>query len=546
MNLLTIAWKSVKNRAFSSGLTMLSMALGVMLVSIVLTIYSTIELSFSRNARLGYDLIVGARGASLQLTMNTVYYLSKPVENVPYEYYLAFLSGEEREEQLKNSLAYKSHEAEWDAVDSALLSLSSPIGPQGDLASALFADVVNSHVATPMGLSEDGQYENYVTFAIPVCLGDYFANFRIVGTTPMMFEVPYDIDTEKSHSFAQGRNFEHYNAENGFFECVVGSTVANKENVKIGDLINPIHGAPESKGAHKHKQAFKVVGILNPSGTPVDRAVFVNMEGFYLMNDHAKPVDEEPLLKKKKKKDETENTEDANSAEAKSETLTTEVAQSTLTEEELTALELQPLPIEQREVTAVLVSSADDIGAVARLLEAQINEGVLESNLGWSTYRPTTAQTSSQAIMPTREIESFFGTFIQPIHLVILVLSVMICIVSGISILVSIYNSMSERRQEIAVMRALGARKETIFTIILWESTIIAGVGGFIGILIAHVANVIVSPYIEEQTGVAIGLFDVTMAELLIIPGVLVLAILVGVYPAVSAYRTDVSKALAK
>lgn len=546
MNLLTIAWKSVKNRAFSSGLTMLSMALGVMLVSIVLTIYSTIELSFSRNARLGYDLIVGARGASLQLTMNTVYYLSKPVENVPYEYYLAFLSGEEREEQLKNSLAYKSHEAEWDAVDSALLSLSSPLGPQGDLASALFADVVNSHVANPMGLSEDGQYENYVTFAIPVCLGDYFANFRIVGTTPMMFEVPYDIDTEKSHSFAQGRNFEHYNAENGFFECVVGSTVANKENVQLGDLINPIHGAPESKGAHKHKQAFKVVGILNASGTPVDRAVFVNMEGFYLMNDHAKPVDEEPLLKKKKKKDETENTEDANSAEAKSETLATEVAQSTLTEEELTALELQPLPIEQREVTAVLVSSADDIGAVARLLEAQINEGVLESNLGWSTYRPTTAQTSSQAIMPTREIESFFGTFIQPIHLVILVLSVMICIVSGISILVSIYNSMSERRQEIAVMRALGARKETIFTIILWESTIIAGVGGFIGILIAHVANVIVSPYIEEQTGVAIGLFDVTMAELLIIPGVLVLAILVGVYPAVSAYRTDVSKALAK
>ena len=66
-----------------------------------------------------------------------------------------------------------------------------------------------------------------------------------------------------------------------------------KWRCKVGDRISTTHGDPEGKG---HGRKFTVVGILAPSGTPNDRAAFVNMEGFFLMKGHAKPLNEKPLI----------------------------------------------------------------------------------------------------------------------------------------------------------------------------------------------------------------------------------------------------------
>ena len=70
------------------------LAIRFMLVVAVLSIHGVVSESFRSNASLGYNLIVGAKGGSLQLTLNTVYYLSQPVENLPYEYYLEYLSAD--------------------------------------------------------------------------------------------------------------------------------------------------------------------------------------------------------------------------------------------------------------------------------------------------------------------------------------------------------------------------------------------------------------------------------------------------------------------
>jgi putative ABC transport system permease protein len=94
-------------------------------------------------------------------------------------------------------------------------------------------------------------------------------------------------------------------------------------------------------------------------------------------------------------------------------------------------------------------------------LENEINEG------------PT-----AQAVLPVREIFLLFDMFVRPAQMLLLLMSVLICIVSGVSILVSIYNSMSERRHEIAVMRALGAERQTVMAVILWEATILGAAAG--------------------------------------------------------------------
>ena len=108
MNIFKIAWRSIQHRGLGSLLTILSMALGVMLVVSVLSIHGLISDSFRSNSSFGYDVLVGARGGGLQLTMNTVYYLSQPVENIPYEYYLAFCDKEKRQRELQRCLLYTS------------------------------------------------------------------------------------------------------------------------------------------------------------------------------------------------------------------------------------------------------------------------------------------------------------------------------------------------------------------------------------------------------------------------------------------------------
>jgi putative ABC transport system permease protein len=522
MSLLTIALRSIFQRGVASLLTMLSMALGVMLVVAVLSIHGVVSQSFRNNASLGYNMIVGAKGGQEQLTLNTVFYLSKPVENIPYTYYLEFLKREERDRLQAQSFAVECEAA---LADSISLLPSGGDGGLSNLALAKAIDGANMAVvpdtrAKPhfpaVETGRDGKYGLMTELAIPLCLGDFYGRFRVVGTTPALFDnLVYDIENNRKFEFAQGRNFHWHDAEHGFFEAVVGSTVARELNVTVGQKISPRHGDPEG---HEHAQTFTVTGILRPSGTPNDRAVFVNMEGFYLMADHAKPLDEA-----------APGDERAQAAPLNAETwqqMKAEAAKKKA-DSELHASQ-DPLPAEQREVTAILLKVPY---MFAPGLENAINEG-----------------TQAQAVLPVAVIYGLFEFIVNPIEWTLLLLTAMICVVSGISILVSIYNSMSERRGEIAVMRALGAGRGTVLSIILLEATLLALGGGLFGFLAGHAGTWALSPWIEQHTGVVIGVLSLLTLplELAIIPALMLLAILVGIWPAIAAYRTDVAKSLGK
>lgn len=462
MNLLLIAWRNMQQRGFSSWLTVFSMALGVSLVVIVLAISGVVTESFQRNSSVGYNLIVGAKGSPLQLTLNTVFYLSRPVENVPYTYFLEFQAGKGRQEA-------------WKSIGGRMAETERP-----------------------------GKYSRYMSggFAIPVCLGDYFGPFRVVGTTPEFFkQLRYGEAGDMEYRFAVGRNFEEYNAENGYYEAVIGSIAAREMNVKVGDKVSPSHGDPEGEG---HGEQFTIVGIVAPTGTPNDRALFINMEGFYWMEKHSKPM------------------EDVQKAEKES-GLTYEETTGTSESQGLPA----KLPIHQREVTAILVKPGGESGIFAANMERTINESL-----------------QAQAASPVREITNMLTMFVQPVQFALLILTILVCIVSAIAILVSIYNSMSERRRDIAVMRALGARRDVVLAIILAESVLIAVGGGIIGWVLGHGISAIASPWVEDQTGIQVGFLTINQWEWTLIPGIVVLAILAGLIPAFSAYRTDVSKNL--
>ena len=519
MSLWKIAWRSMQQRALASWLTGLSMALGVALVVAVLVIHGVVAESFRRNAA-GYDLIVGAtKGGRLQLVLNTVYHLSTPVENVPYSYYKEFTQDEHHK----------------------------------------------------------GKFAELVQTAIPYCLGDSYDEFRVVGTTPEMFE-KFEYAQGKKYEFAQGRNFEHEH----FFEGVIGSVVATKTGLKLGDEFQPTHGVENDEQGHKH-DAFKVVGILKPTGTPNDRALFVNMEGFYLLRGHAKEASKENADEhdahdhdhdaeasegreppgdaaqdhdahdhddhadeKASKPDAHDHAAEEHAAEDhahKDHDHDEHVAKEHAGDEHdhhdhhdhsahdhdhaAHAHDHQPLPESQREVTAILVRTNPNNILANKTLQRLINKG-----------------RDAQAVQPAMEIFMLFDSIIGNLRLLLLVLGVLVIAVAGIGIMVSIYNSMSDRRRDIAVMRSLGARRATVMTIILLESILLSLGGGLAGFLLGHGLIGLASPWIVAQTGVSIGLFQFALPELFLIPGLVVLASFVGFLPAASAYGTDVAKAL--
>ena len=506
MNLLTIAVRSIKQRFLSSTLTMISMALGVGLVVAVLAIFGIVQKSFNANATLGYNMVIGAKGGKLQLVLNSVYYLSEPIENIPYDYYLEFQNQEVREKQYSGSYSYKAVQHQQAARVTLLASGFGMTSPAA-IVTALAADaIVEQHHEHLYPWKREGKYSAFTDFAIPLCLGDYVGPYRVVGTTPDMFSLlKYGPKGDQDYALdGNGRNFDYFTEENGFFEALVGSVVADDRGLKVGDTINPSHGSAEGDA---HATKFVVVGILESTGTPNDRAVFINMEGFYRMSDHAKPL---------------ENEDDVFG--------TNQIAHKITDADYI-------LPVEKREITAMLVRM-DPLYSIG--IENQVNEGNV-----------------AQAVFPITEIRRLLDYFVSPVQTLLLVLTVLICFMSGVSILVSIYNSMSDRRSEIAVLRALGARRGTVYNIVLLESMVLSLVGGLMGIIGGHGLIAAFSGVIENQTGVQIGFFELApplpfpvlnsiSSEFLVIPCLVLLAIIVGFIPATSAYKTDVSKSLGK
>lgn len=455
MNLLHIAWRNMQQRGFATILTVFSMALGVALVVLVMSISWTITESFDRNSNVGYNLIVGARGGSLQLVLNSVFYLSKPIEVLPYDDYLELLPGDERAKEIKR---------------------------------------IGGRIANP---EKPGEWAAYTQggFAIPICLGDYYGPFRVVGTTPAFFEkLRYGKLNDTEYKFSSGRNFVDHSPENGFFEAVLGSQVAAAMKVKVGDKLQTTHGDPEGTG---HGEAFTIVGVLAPTGTPNDRAAFINIEGFYLMDNHARAF-----------------VDPAHPDELKVDV-----------EREPSAAP-DRLPLHKRDVVAVLVKPGNPLFAV-------------------NLERPVNKTMRMQAVSPILEISNLLAMFVEPVKNALLALTIVVCVVSGISILVSIYNSMSDRRRDIAVMRALGARRDVVLVVVLLESMLIAILGGAIGWFAGHAIGVACSDLVEERTGLQIGFLNtITAYELTLIPGLVILATLAGIIPALVAYRTDVSRNL--
>ena len=351
---------------------------------------------------------------------------------------------------------------------------------------------------------ETGPYSPEVQTAIPIAVAEQIlGGMQVIATTPKFFSELRYLD-KYPYTFRSGKNM----GAGGDFEAVLGYTAAHKTGLKIGDRFKaslseyvPSEDVPEP-------DKFTVAGILDPTGTPNDQAIFINLEGFFIMNNHLHERAIDKVFRRR--------------------------ADQRISAVLVLTKDKDVKPIVGKDVQGMTTVKFDEAG----LKKQDFNP--LTMSLGDRLVADLDVQVAS----PTYEISRLFEKIVGRIQTVLIIFAVMVIFVAAIGMMVSIYNSMNERRQEIAIMRALGASRGTVMLIILLESILLSLGGGVIGMIIGHGLIAAVGPIIASAVMVVVNPWHFQMEELVLIPGLILLASLVGYLPAVVAYRTDVAQSL--
>lgn len=300
--------------------------------------------------------------------------------------------------------------------------------------------------------------------AIPLAVGDNYYGWRIVGTVPQYFDVEYAAG-KKYAVQTGGRLFG-----NGQREAVVGAIVARKLGLKVGDTFQPYHGLSFDAAA-KHEETYTITGLLAPTGTPVDRVIWIPLAGVQTMAGHD--------------------------------------------------------PRTASDVSAVLIQLRAPSAGV--MLDMMINK---QGNKMTFAY-------------PIGSIVADLFNKISWVDKVLTLVAWLVALVAAGSVLVSIYNSMSARQRDIAILRALGARRRTVFGAVVGEAAAIGLLGAALGFAAFAALAFGVTSMIQAQTGVVLEPFRWNPVFAWGPATLVALAMLGGLLPAWKAYRVPVAETIA-
>ncbi len=324
--------------------------------------------------------------------------------------------------------------------------------------------------------------------AIPLSLGDSHEGYRIVGTTKNILEL---YETELS----DGRIWEKP------MEAIVGAAVADDLKIKIGDTFNSSHGFDINEDlVHDDAGSFTVVGILKPSGAVTDQLILTRPESVWSVHDHgAEEVAEES--------DSTHAGEHDHDHYD----------------------EIKPLlSYENQDITSVLLKFKSRTNIQSLNMLRGINEN-----------------TDLLAASPPIEINKLYdnmGVGIDALR----ILAFVIVVVSGLSIFISLFSSLKERKYELALMRTMGASRSFLFILIILEGLLLAGMGYLLGIALSHIGMEVMAGAMKESYRYTFSGFVFLKEELILLAGALGIGFVAAVIPAIQASRTDISTTLSE
>ena len=276
-------------------------------------------------------------------------------------------------------------------------------------------------------------------------------------------------------------------------QAVVGAAVARETGLVRGSIFQPSHGLTfDPEDPRPHATSYVVSAVMAPTGSPDDRAIFIPIEGIYRMDGHE--------------------------LRGSGETVDPEIFR-----------ELE-IPDEHKEVSAVLL----------RFRRGGVNPGLrLNHLINVAGGRATLAWPIAQVLA------DLYRKLFWAIEVLRLV-SVMVVVVAGGALLASLYNTMNERRRELAILRSLGASRGMVFGVIVGEAATIAALGALLGFAVEHVILFRVSDTLLSTTGVLLSAGGGGGAHVWTPVGMLAVGVIAGVVPALKAYAVDPCQTLAR
>ncbi|WP_154171331.1 ABC transporter permease [Vibrio metoecus] len=317
-----------------------------------------------------------------------------------------------------------------------------------------------------------------VKWTIPISLGDSHKGFRVLGTNHSYFE-HYRYGSKQPLTFSQGREF------NGLFETVIGSDVAKALGYQIGSKVVIAHGISDVGFSRHDNLPFTVVGILAPTGTPVDKTVHVSLEAIEAIHvgwESGANLGHQPSAEQLAKRDFT-----------------------------------------PKQITAMLIGLKSKIQTFA--LQRQINDYPAEP---------------LSAIMPGVALHELWG-MMSVAEQALMAVSVFVVVAGLLGMLSSLLTSLQERRREMSILRAMGARPQHVFALLVSEASVLTLLGIALGVSILYLLLAVAAPMIASQYGIQIALTGLTTYEWQLLGSVQLAGIVIGFIPALRAYRQSLS-----
>lgn len=431
----SIIGRSLRTRALSTAITAATVAVAVALLLVLLSMKDAGERAFARGSG-NVHLVVSRDSSPLTTILNVLFYADPPSRSIQWAEY----------ERLTASAPY--------------------------------------------------------AWTIPTQQGDSYKGLPVVGTTPNFFtdfaphdREPWKLAPRRRGDAADGRFFS------APYEVVVGAKAAELTGLRVGDTIYLTHGIPRSRQSadpnamapHVHTEfAFTVVGVLEPTGSAHDRALFTDLVGSWVLHAHDRRVLEIPGVQ-------------------------------TTTEADL--LEQDKL------ITGILLRVATRPGMADATASLQ------------PVFNRLRADQTITVAQPVQQIRTLFN-IVSNVDRILLAMAGVVLASSAVSILLALYNSMEQRRRQVAILRVLGCSRARVFGLVLTESAIIGLIGAAAGVLLAYLGGQLASGALQSAIGLVVEPQLPAEFVLACAMAAVLLAAAAGALPAAMAYRTEVWKQL--
>jgi putative ABC transport system permease protein len=367
-----------------------------------------------------------------------------------------------------------------DAVRRGIVQASDPfgvlvIGPKGDAEQLVFNTLLLQGFplgTVPYEIYESLANDERVQLAVPLAKGDSLAGAPLIGTSLEFFQLRRAANQPPAFQLAEGALFSED------FQAVLGSRAAAELGLSVGDTFRSSHGVGAGLSSDIHEPVYTVVGVLQNTDTPYDRAVFTTVNSIWQVHEAA------------------ESESDLTSALA-------------IGENELT-----------NRLTAILA----------------LPVGYIEQNQLQQEYY---TRTDAQAAAPGGEIGGFFDLLRQG-ERILSTVGYLVLVIALLTIFLSMYSVTTSRRQEIAIIRSLGGGRMNVFRMVIFETLVITLIGALLGRLIGYAAAALIASAIAGQSAIPISIQFMPALEPLFWLLPILGALLAGLLPAALAYRVDV------